>query len=227
MKILLTGGSGTLGKELIELLKNSEHSVIAPTSSDMDILNYNTCENIIVKYCPDTIVHCAAYTDVKASEKNIEKVINTNIIGTCNMVLTSQKHNIRLVHISTDYVFDGEKGFYKIEDPINPITKYAKSKGAAELAVKIYENSLIIRTSFYGYKFPYDKAFIDQWSSKDYIDIIAPKILSEILSNKTGIVHCVSNRRTIFDIAKERNPNIKPITRKETNFKIPRDTSLI
>jgi len=227
MKILLTGGSGTLGKELIKLLIKSEHTVEYPSSSELDISDYNSCLRAIDKYQPELVINSAAYTDVKASENNLSKIIKINVIGTCNIVLACEIKNIRLVHISTDHVFDGEKGNYKVDDPINPITKYAKSKGSAELCARMYNNALIIRTSFFTHSFPYEKAFVDQWSSKDYVDIIAPKVLEAALSNKLGIVHCVSKRRTLLDIARDRKPEVQAISRNDINFPTPKDTSLI
>jgi dTDP-4-dehydrorhamnose reductase len=227
MKILLTGGSGTLGKELIKLLAKTQHKIYYPSSSELDISDYNSCINAFDKYQPDLVINSAAYTDVKASENNVNKSIKTNIIGTCNIVLACERNNIRLAHISTDHVFDGEKGNYEVGDPINPITKYAKSKGSAELCARMYNNALIIRTSFFTHTFPYEKAFIDQWSSKDYVDIIAPKVLEAALSDKLGIVHCVSERRTLFDIARDRKPEVEGISRNDINFPTPKDTSLI
>lgn len=227
VKILLTGGSGTLGKELIQLLNNTKNIIYSPSSSELDISDYASCIEWFDVFKPNLVIHAAAYTDVKMSEQNIAKSIKTNIVGTCNIVLACERHNIKLVHISTDYVFDGEKGNYTINDLINPISKYAKSKGAAELAARMYDKSLIIRTSFFGYTFPYDKAFIDQWSSKNYIDIMAPKILEAALSDKFGILHCASERKTLFEIAKQRKPEVKSISRNDINFPIPKDTSLI
>lgn len=223
--ILLTGGSGTLGKELLKLLDN-KYKIYAPSSSELDIKDFISCKEWFEIYRPNLVIHAAAYTDVKASEENYIKSINTNIVGTCNIINCCDSHNTKLVYISTDYVFDGKKGNYLIHDSINPLTKYAKSKAAGELAVRMYPNSLVIRTSFYGHTFPYDKAFVDQWSSKDYIDIIAPKILSASLSDKKGIIHVSSKKRTIYEIAKQRKPDVYPISLKEINLNIPIDVSL-
>ena len=130
-----------------------------------------------------------------------------------------------MIFISTDYVFDGEKGNYSINDPINPLSKYAKTKAAAELAVRTYDNSLVIRTSFYGYQFPYEKAFVDQWTSKNYVDMIAPKVLDIIKSDKTGIAHIGFPRKSVYEIALERRKNVEPIFRSSIHFEVPCDTS--
>lgn len=226
-KILLTGGSGTLGKEFLRLIDNSKYTVYFPTSSELDIKDFMSCTQWFNVCKPDLVIHAAAYTDVKASEENYIRSINTNIVGTCNLINCCDLRNTKLVYISTDYVFDGEKGNYTVDDAINPLTKYAKSKAAGELAVRMYPNSLVIRTSFYGYSFPYDKAFIDQWSSKDYIDIIAPKILEACMSDTKGIVHIGSKKRSIYQIAKERKKEVQQISKNDLKYKIPKDTSLL
>ena len=175
----------------------------------------------------DAVIHAAALTDIRGIESNPIPSWDVNVIGTINILKRCAEINKKMIFISTDYVFDGEKGRYKTTDQINPLSKYAKSKAAAELLVRTYENYLVIRTSFFGYKFPYEKAFIDQWSSKDYIDIIAPKVMDAIKSNKTGIVHIGSPRRSIYEIAIERRDDVKPIILNDINFRIPKDVSLL
>ena len=171
-------------------------------------------------------------TNVSEIEKHLKitkEALYTNVVGTVNILNSCMIKDARLCFISTDHVFDGEKGNYKKEDLVNPLSKYAKTKAAAELAVRTYENSLVIRTSFFGKNFPYEKAFTDQWSSKDYIDVMAPKILKECLSQKRGIIHVFSKKRTLYEIAKMRNKDIQKTSIK--NFKnhlpIPIDTSLL
>jgi len=225
--IFLTGGSGTLGSELIKISKAHEVEFITPASKYCDITKPYQIHNYIKASgdC-DTVVHSAAITDVKAIENDPSPAWEVNVLGTLNVLRSCKYFGKKLVFISTDYVFDGEKGNYTIDDPINPLSKYAKTKAAAELLVRTYDNSLIIRTSFFGYDFPYEAAFVDQWSSKDYVDIIAPKVMDEILSDKRGIVHVGQRRRTIYDIASDRKENIKKISRKEVGNYIPKDTSI-
>lgn len=226
MNIFITGANGTLGKELVSLLEPYKYNLYKPSSKELDICNKTQLEDYFKNNSFDLVIHCAAYTDVKASESNLKACIDVNIVGTCNLIFCCQELNIKLVHISTEHVFDGNKGNYETEDYIKPLTKYAKSKAAAEIIASMYDNSLIIRTSFFGKTFPYEKAFIDQWSSKDYVDKIAPKILKASLSNKTGIVHCGGIRRTIYEIAKERKENVLPFSRNDFNFPTLKDTSL-
>jgi dTDP-4-dehydrorhamnose reductase len=225
LKILITGGTGTLGKELIKLLKNTNYKIFSPSSQELDVIDFSSCKVWFEKISPDLVIHCAAFTNIRECEINFSNCIDVNIIGTSNVVKNCEDTKARLVYISTDHVFDGKKGNYDTTDYINPITNYAKSKAAGELIVKMYKNSLIIRTSFFGYTFPYKAAFVDQWSSKDYVDNIAPKILQNAVSETTGIVHCGSKKRTIFDIAKLRKPDILGIKRQEVDFFTLEDTS--
>tara|TARA_Y100001970_G_scaffold76688_1_gene97362 strand:- start:58323 stop:59024 length:702 start_codon:yes stop_codon:yes gene_type:complete len=220
----ITGGSGTLGRELQEVLTERNLPFKAPSSRECDILDKDRLESFINNF--EEVVHCAAATNVREIEKNPNNAYKTNVIGTINVIEVCKKLNKKLIFISTDYVFDGNKGNYSINDLINPLSKYAKTKAAAELLVRTYDNSLVIRTSFFGHYFPYEKAFTDQWSSKDYVDIIAPKIVDTIMLNELGIAHVGSRRRSIFEIASERNELVKPAERIEVNILIPRDTSL-
>ena len=224
LKALLTGGSGTLGTELRKL-SNDSLQFYSPSSSEFNILNQEQIEKRFRKIDFDLVIHCAALTNVTEIEKNPIKAIEVNIIGTINILRECISHNKKMIFISTDYVFDGKKGNYSIDDPINPLSKYAKTKAAAELAVRTYNNSLVIRTSFYGHDFPYEKAFTDQWTSKDYVDLIAPKILNAIKSDKIGIVHIGSSRRSVYEIALERRDDVKPIILNDIDFKIPKDVS--
>lgn len=221
-KVLLTGGSGTLGTELKMLRPN----IICPSSDELDITIQENVEFFFTQNRPDLVIHAAAYTDVSKAETDFENVIDVNIGGTLNVLKACIHNKIKMVYISTDYVFDGEKGNYETTDPINPLTKYAKSKAAAELMVRMYNNSLCVRTSFYGREFPYEKAIEDQWTTKDYVDVMAPKILKECLSEKVGVVHCYSEKRTVYQLALERKKDVSRIRIADLNSKIPKDTSL-
>jgi len=224
LRVLMTGGSGTLGTELRKIADKNIY-FLAPASSECDILNKNQLENTFKKFDFDLVLHCAAITNIPEIQKNPSTAINTNVIGTINILNECIENNKKMVFVSTDYVFGGQKGDYSIHDPINPLSKYAKTKAAAELVVRTYENSLVIRTSFYGHDFPYEKAFFDQWTSKDYVDVIAPKIIKPLYSDKRGIIHIGSKKRSVYEIAKQRKPNVKSVSRNSINFEIPHDTS--
>jgi len=220
-KILLTGGSGLLGQEIQHLYDN----ILAPSHKEMDITNKKICEKHLLKYTPDIVLHAAAFTSPPRCDNRPDLARQTNILGTVNLIDLCQEHSTRFVYISTDYVFDGTEGRYKTTDSINPINIYSMTKAAGELATKTYNNSLIIRTSFCEHIFPYEKAFVDQYTSRDYVDIIAPIILNHTLSEMKGVVHVGTERKTIFELARRRKINIGKLKRSEMGFKIPKDTS--
>ena len=224
--IFLTGGSGTLGSELIKQSKRFGINFIAPSSKECDITNPISVLENLRQFSGNIVVHAAALTDVKGIQVSPIQAIGVNVLGTVNVIKSCQQLGKKLVFVSTDYVFDGNKGNYAVDDPINPISKYAKTKAAAELLVRMIEKSLVIRTSFFGYSFPYDKAATDQWSSKDYVDVIAPLILDALKKDKTGIVHVGTERATTYEKAKRRKPDVEKATLQEIGFGIPRDISL-
>ena len=222
MKILLTGGSGLLGGEL----QNIDENIYAPTSTEMNILNIDQCDKIINEYSPDVVLHAAAFISPPRCDANPAEARNNNIIGTVNLVNLCQKNSIKLVYISTDYAFDGKRGQYNTTDLVNPINIYAMTKVAGEFAVKTYLNSLIIRTSFIPKIFPYEKAYVDQYTSRDYIDVIAPLILKTAKSKQTGISHVGTKRKTVYELAEHRSPEVGKVSIKDVGYNVPPDTSL-
>lgn len=225
MKILLTGGSGLLGRNLIPHLR--EHEVIAPSSIELDVSDALS----FIPFKCDLVIHCAAIAKFADAEKDPLGTIDTNIQGTCNALRHAMTRNARFVFISSSHVFDGQKGNYEHTDLPNPLTRYAKSKVAGEMATLIYDKSLVIRTEFCDVDFPFDTAFTDKYSSKEYIDIIAPKIAEKCLSEQTGICHVGSSRRSFYEFGQLRNPNVKPGSvenlLKTSTVPILIDTSLI
>lgn len=225
MTVLITGGSGLLGTEVCKILTNMSIPYLAPSSSEMDILNKKSLEDNISKPDVRLVLHAAALTSPPVCSKEPQKAIDTNVVGSANVLEMCRKHNKRLVYISTDYVFDGEHGLYSTKDPINPINLYALTKASAELVIRTYDNSLVVRTSFCEKNFPYEKAFVDQYTSRDYIDIIAPLIVDASLSEQKGIVHIGTERKSVYELALRRSPNVGKLTRQQVNFPVPRDTS--
>ena len=168
--ILVTGGDGLIGTNIIPLLKKEHDTVFYPSHLEMDIEVMEEVKSFINDDI-DMVVHCAAIANVPYGETHPKEIIQTNVMGTVNITLACMEKNIRLVYISTAHVFDGKDGLYKPQDPINPIGKYAKSKAAGELVSRIYDNSLSIRTEFLPVEFPFEFAYVDKWASKDYVDI--------------------------------------------------------
>lgn len=208
MKILITGGSGLLGSNLTKWF-SPHHQVFSFNSDQLDIRNISDVSHYVSTIKPDVVIHCAAIAKFVEAEKRPLDTINVNIVGTCNVVQACMQHNIRMVYISTSHVFDGEQGNYKSTDKINPLTKYSKSKAAGEMATLIYDNSLVIRTEFCEETFPFETAYVDKFSSKEYIDVITPKIAEKCISTQTGVCHVGGPRRSFYEFGKIRNPNVK------------------
>jgi len=222
--ILFTGGSGLLGGEIKKLLPDARY----PSKSEFDITNFDQMSEFLSKQAIHLIVHAAAFTSPPQIDKEPEKALDVNISGTANVVKLCMRHHIRLVYISTDYVFNGEEGFYREEDPVFPVNKYAWSKLGGECAVRMYDNALIVRTSFGPNEFPFEKAFADQWTSRECVSSIAQKIVSILDKNCLGTLHVGGNRKTVLDYATDLSKarRIKPLYRNEVSFKVPKDTSM-
>ncbi len=223
-KVLFTGGKGLLATHL---KKHFPEGVFVDIE-DFDITDNRQMDEFLSSNKVGTIVHCAAFTFVPKAEQNPGKLIDINIVGTANVVKICIKHGIKLVYISTDYVFDGKKGSYKEEDPVFPVNKYAWSKLGGECAVRLYENSLIIRTTFGPDVFPYEAAFIDQWTSREGVTVMSKKIADLIKKDVKGVFHVGGKRKTVFDYAKALDPSksIKTRSINELDVTLPKDTSL-
>jgi dTDP-4-dehydrorhamnose reductase/SAM-dependent methyltransferase len=219
MKIVLFGGSGTLGTEL----KKLNSGILCPKRTEVDIRNYKEVLEYINLVKPDIVINAAAITDNKNVEKFPLPAIETNIIGSANISMACQK--IRLVYISTDYIYKGDRGNYKETDEILPFNLYSWTKLGGECSTVSVNNHLIIRTSFGKNTFDYPEAFVDKWTSKDYVDKIAPLILEASVSPLTGVLNLGTDRKTLFSYASERS-EVKPVKLEETNYFTPYDTSL-
>lgn len=222
MKILLFGGSGILGKEL----KKINSKIICPTRYECNINDQLEVCAAIEKHSPDLIIHAAAITDNRGAENAPNQMLRTNIIGTANIAVACVEKGIRLVYISTDYVYNGEHGNCKETDPLQPFNFYSWTKLGGECSVIAVKNHLIIRTSFGKTEFSYIEAFVDKWSSKDYVDVIAPLIYDAALSPLTGVLNIGTERKTLFQYAQKRNCGVKPVRIIDTTFITPYDTSL-
>jgi len=222
VRILMTGGSGLLGTELLKL----DAEIEAPGREVLDITDGNAVVDAVARIRPDVIIHAAAITDNREIEADPSAALDVNIHGTTNVARACLGTRIRLVYLSTDYVYRGDRGNYSETDEVAPSNLYAWTKLAGEAAVRAVPNHLIIRTSFGGDRFPYPVAFSDKWSSKDYVDVIAPEILDAARSPLTGVVNIGGPRRTIYEYASARNRDVQRIKREDSVFESPADTSL-
>ena len=154
MKILITGSNGLLGQKLVTLFKNIKGVDLLATSigenrlplsdyykyQSLDITDQNEVNKIIDLYQPDTIINTAAITNVDKCELNKERCWDLNVNAIKNLIEASNRNNSHLIHLSTDFVFDGKEGPYKEEEKPNPISYYGLSKFESE---KLLQSSSI------------------------------------------------------------------------------------
>ena len=158
MKVLLIGANSQLGRCLLDRVP-ADWSMISTTSSELDIRDFAQVTSTIKRHKPDAIINTAAYTAVDKAENDEDQAFLVNAKGVKNLALVCELFSIRLVHISTDYVFDGTADQpYQTTDTPNPLSIYGRSKLAGELLVLAHcSQSQIIRTSWlyseYGHNF--------------------------------------------------------------------------
>lgn len=151
MKIVITGGNGQLGKDCYKVM-SAKHKVFAFGSKEFNITRQDQASTLLQNIKPDVIINCAAYTAVDNCENDKKQCMLVNADGPAILAREAVKLKARLIHISTDYVFDGNKPIpepYKENDEVAPLSWYGKSKLDGEnLIRKELENHLIIRTSW-------------------------------------------------------------------------------
>lgn len=151
MKTLIIGKNGQLGKEFVRQLTEKKLDIVALGHSELPIENLDAVINKIREIRPGVIINCAAYNQVDLAEKDFIQAWKTNALGPYNLALAADETGARLVHYSTDYVFDGKKSgsAYTESDEPNPVSKYAESKLAGEEFVRgVLPDALILRVSW-------------------------------------------------------------------------------
>lgn len=153
--VLVVGSEGQLGQEITNRYQlvdknNAYHFTTYDGENKLDITDYDSIEKYVEKLHIDYIVNCAAYTNVDKAEEDYDSAYDVNVKGVENLAKICKKYDIKLIHISTDYVFDGEKNEpYKVDDATNPINNYGLTKWLGEQAIRdIGCDALIIRTSW-------------------------------------------------------------------------------
>jgi dTDP-4-dehydrorhamnose reductase len=204
-KILITGGTGKLGVELKKHL--SGHYV---GSKDFDFTKP------IKKQKYDLILHMGAYTNVKKAElEGKKKCFMTNVYGTFNLVQNFK--DTPFIYISTEYAH-------------NPVDVYGLTKKLGEEIVKTHQRHLILRTLFKPNPFPFPKAYMDQYTQGDYVDVIAKLLAKKVKewNKKTcKLEYLGTGRKTMFELAKRTRPDVEPNSVndyfKQTGVLIPKD----
>jgi len=150
MKILITGANGMVAKAAIKHCRSIGDEVIAVTRQELDISENSAVFDFIKAEKPQTVLNCAAYTDVDGAESNEDAAYRANVVGVENLALAAKEIDASFVTISTDYVFDGTNlDFYTQRDTPNPISLYGKSKLEGEIRARnAYARSIIVRSGW-------------------------------------------------------------------------------
>ncbi|MBR5248602.1 MAG: dTDP-4-dehydrorhamnose reductase [Lachnospiraceae bacterium] len=136
MKVLVTGVKGQLGYDVVKELEKRRITAVGVDIDEMDITDYVSVDKVIKESAPDAVIHCAAYTAVDAAEDNVELCRKVNADGTANIAKVCKELDIKMMYISTDYVFDGQGVRpWEPDDERHPLNVYGQTKYEGEIAV--------------------------------------------------------------------------------------------
>lgn len=259
MKYFITGGSGLLGERIATVAKENEELTLVhnsnPTNNSIkcDITNEKEVYDVVEKENPDVIIHCAAMTNVDLCEDEKKLAYTINGDGTGYLAKAAKNNDVKIIYVSTDFVFDGTRGYYKEDEKTNPLGVYAKSKYDGEKQLQKYcDDWAIARVSvLYGWhkRANFTTWVIDQLRQKNEINIVTDQINSPTLADnaaeaileiarqdKNGIFHTAGNdainrfdfTRKIADAFNLDDSLINPISSENFIQKAPRpkDSSL-
>ena len=244
---LIAGGGGLLGRHMLKQLLASGWQAHAFTHAEMDITDAAAVRDAAARVRPDLIVNCAATADVDRCEREPDWAYSINEQGARNLAEAAREAGAEIVHVSTDYVFDGAKaGFYTQDDEPRPLSVYGQSKLAGERAASgACERCYVVRTSWlfgvggknfgsrvieYARRLPRLKGVMDQTSIPTYAPDLARRI-EEVVALKTyGLYHGVNSgpatwlefARRALELAGIDNVEIEPVTREALNQAAPR-----
>ena len=194
MKVLVTGANGQLGHDVIKELEKRKTDYIGTTRSDFDITNQAQVEEYIKNQNPKAVIHCAAYTGVDKAEDEMELCYKTNVQATENIAKICRKLNIKMMYISTDYVFSGTgENPYETNDRVEPLGVYGKTKLEGENKVKeLLDKYFIVRISWVfgknGNNFV--KTMLKIGKDKDMLNVVTDQIGSPTYTTDLAILLC-------------------------------------
>ena len=212
-KIVVSGGSGRFGQIIKKNSKNFNFLFFFPKKKELNILKINSIKKYLKYKKPKYFLHLAGLSRPMSIHNNdIVQSIDKNIIGTANITKVCYELNIKLIYISTCYVYPGKKGNYNEESALLPINNYAWSKLGGECSVKLYKNSLILRASVTEKPFIHKNAFVDFKTNFIFHEDLIPNIIK--LLDCKGIINIGGKSQSVYDFAKKYNPQIKKISAK-------------
>ena len=223
-KILISGGDSRFCFFLKKHMSNK--NIFYFGKKKLNILNYENLIKILIKNKIKIFIHIAALSrPMSIHETKIDLSIQTNIIGTANVVRACKKLNIKLIYFSTNYVYPCTRGNYKETDLLLPINNYAWSKLGGESSVIMYKNSLILRASITEKPFVHKVAFVDFKTNFIFHEDLVPKII-KVLNHK-GILNVGGKSQSVYKFVKKYNKNIKKIyAKKLLGSKAPKNMSM-
>ena len=205
-KIIFTGGSGKFGSVFKRIHQNKK--ILYPTSNQLNIKNYKSIKKYLSKNKPKYFIHTAALSrPMNIHDRNIITSIETNIIGTCNVVRACSERNIKLIYFSSNYIYPAKKGYYDEKSAVLPFNNYAWSKLGGEAAVQMYKNSLILRICMTEKPFLYKKGYTNLKTNFMFHEDLA-KVFFKLIQKK-GIINVGGKSQSVYRFAKKYNKNIK------------------
>ena len=205
-KIIFTGGSGKFGSVFKRIHQNKK--ILYPTSNQLNIKNYKSIKKYLSKNKPKYFIHTAALSrPMNIHDRNIITSIETNIIGTCNVVRACIERNIKLIYFSSNYIYPAKKGYYDEKSAVLPFNNYAWSKLGGEAAVQMYKNSLILRICMTEKPFLHKKGYTNLRTNFMFHEDLA-KVFFKLI-HKKGVINIGGKSQSVYRFAKKYNKNIK------------------
>ncbi len=216
---MITGGKGLLASHLKKYFKDAVFVDI----EEMDLTNKDSIKAAFQKYQPEVVLHLGAYTDVGKAEYEKRECYKVNVFGTEQVAVRSP----RLIYMSTEYVFDGEKGNYKEGDVPAPVNFYSMTKLLGEYVATKSPRYSIIRGLFKPSPYPHPAVPTDMWTSGDYVEVMAKKVALAVENEATlpKVIHIGTGRKNLYQLALKTR-KVQPMKRISIPVRLPRDTSL-
>ena len=202
---VLVLGDGLLGSEII---KQTGWEYLSHSQDKFDVVtDFNHLASLIDDIDPDVVINCIGYTNTYSKERDLHWKVNYCFV--VNLANFCDNRDIKLVHVSTDYVYaNSEGGCAETDVPVHQNTWYAYTKLISDAYVQLSEEYLLVRCSFKPKPFPYEKAFGNVKGNFDYVDVIAGQIIELIKENERGIWNVGTAFKSIYDLAVQTKPDI-------------------